>query len=783
MDMNTATSPKKGSEVPEPIGSPGLDGFGAEDAKIMEDPTILTMMGSPSQIGKLTDDWSMELSPIAQTRDSLGAKAIGLASVEATTNNASPLVPKATATVIEAEQSENEQPVLTDDVLVEPEKPLGPSWYLGSEATTPVSNTASDEFSLESLDSDNNDEGKISGEKMSGKGQVGTGDGPQAQDEAPGFGGGPGASDEVEPKNESTEKQKEELAEQLVNDLENDPAESATTPVENEHRESEDKAEREFEEAEAEEKSPWKSLLPEQTSEKRTTTEKLCDDLTTDESPKTDHTSSGSDDDGDDGDDEEEDRTSPDADALLKDATEQVKKFVYEMNILNASQEDSGTYTSESSTLSKSSDFVSIKDDIVQTEDKEKLLDNDHDDDKNDGVLGGGESSVRMSDAGEDRTCQEEEHVPDSIKSPEKCHSIEKLVENKNVESEQDGVTRLSDSPILSNGAAGETRVWQTPPRRSSINQSFGTPGTPRTPGGNHDYTDARNDVGSNSQQFHQLLRGAAQKRKQNLARSRDSLVAKEREQRETVAALKEASKHFIPPTSTVQNTSKGIIRKQKANTFKAKPLPATNGELGHGGMKGIPKVAKKPTTIPSSPLLGARRLNPPAVKSLQAPVTKPRTIDMGDSAVPKVKRIHFAPATTGTFKARPLPPTTGNLGRSGQFGVPKVPKRPVTVPSSPCLGPRRRHSSVVSGKENPQQSRRISTGMVKSTPSSKVSVSKTSAKVSILQWLCAYFVVAYVFGSQLLTGIFLFLLSFYHQRSLWRLSVKLVLLYLVLTF
>lgn len=720
MDVNAAPSPKAGGETPSPLrGSPESDGFGAKEDAKMEDHAILTMLGSPSQIGKLTDnDWSVELSPIAQTRDSLGAKAIGLASVEADTNYS----PKQT----EAKMARlgEQQPGSSETVPAESGKSMAPSWYLGSEATTPVSNISSDEFSLESLTSDSNDEGKMSAEKLSGVGQGEAGDEPQKKNEAPELGSGNDASGKAEPTHESSEQQEKELAEQLVDDnhLECNPAESATLSLTNGPKEKEDRAERECGEAGIEENSPLESSLSEEIPAKGIATEKECEFRdSTDETSKSDRTNSDTDDDHD---DEEDDRTSPDADALLKDATEQVKKFVYEMAILNASQE----YSSESSTQSESSDSVSIKDDIVQTKDKEVSLDNGHDDDKNDGVLGGRESYG--SGTGDENACQEE--VIDSFKSPEKRQLDRNLNGSKEAKSDQDGDTKLSDTPILSNGVPSETRVWQTPPRRSSANLSFGTPGTPRTPGGNHDYTDARNDVGSNSQQFHQLLRGAAQKRKQNLARSRDSLVAKEREQREAVAALKEASKLFIPPKSTVQNTSKGTIAKQKANTFKAKPLPATNGELGHGGMKGIPKVAKKPTTVPSSPLLGARRMNPPTVKALQAPVTKPRAINMGDSVLPKVKKTHFAPATTGAFKARPLPPTTGAFGRSGQFGVPKVPKRPVTVPSSPCLGPRRRHSSVVSGKENPLQSRRISTGMVKSTPSSKMSVSKASAKVSL---------------------------------------------------
>lgn len=48
---------------------------------------------------------------------------------------------------------------------------------------------------------------------------------------------------------------------------------------------------------------------------------------------------------------------------------------------------------------------------------------------------------------------------------------------------------------------------------------------------------------------------------------------------------------------------------------FKARPLPATTGELGKGGQIGVPRVAKRSPTVPSSPLLGFRRSSTSANK------------------------------------------------------------------------------------------------------------------------------------------------------------------------
>lgn len=113
--------------------------------------------------------------------------------------------------------------------------------------------------------------------------------------------------------------------------------------------------------------------------------------------------------------------------------------------------------------------------------------------------------------------------------------------------------------------------------------------------------------------------------------------------------------------------------------TFKARPLPETTGLKGSGGLTGVPKVEKKPTTAPISPYLGPRRhlrdrLNPDSEDSHQRPSLR------GDPMDP----------SAATFKALPLPKSTGQFGAAGQAGVPKVQKRQVTVAHSPLLGVRR---------------------------------------------------------------------------------------------
>ena len=641
----------------------------------------------------------MELSPIALSRESFGGKAHGSADSNPSPTNEEHDVVK----IVPNEQQPESAEIAT--VMESGKLTTGsPSWYLGShpEATPPLSNTSS-EFSLESL-SDN--DGIPDENSKEGFGETGD---QHEQLKLPA--GGDVASSEVDPKIEIVEDHPVE--QKMDDDNQGEQAKDSTTTT-NDHQESEASVDQEcssqsadqqtMSSVELEEKSAVKLNL---SASKQEAVEEDNENVT-DETPETSHTSSTH--------GEEQEQTSPDADALIQDATEKVKKFIYELSILNASEQDADTSSSENSPRNESSTSVSSNDDAT----KEMSKDNDHDNDN--GVLGDGESSVDNVDTERDAG-QEKEAA--SYESLEVSGSH---IEN-GCESQLDS-KRLSDASTLSNTVVSDARIWQSPPRRQSTDMSFGTPGTPRTPGGNHDYTEAKKELGATSLEFIQRLRGAAQKRKQNLTRSRDSLVAKEREQREAVAALKVVPKQK-PPTPNVQSLAKETTSKTIANSFKAKPLPATNGELGSGGLKGIPKVAKKPTTVAASPLLGARRVNPPKVKSLQAPVTKPRIVNKDDSLVPKTKKMHPVNNNTGTFKARPAPPTTGALGRSGQFGVPKIPKRPVTVPSSPCLGPRRRHSSIVPGKENQKQTRRLSTGMVKSTPSHQPAVSKASSMVS----------------------------------------------------
>ncbi|CAJ1969680.1 unnamed protein product [Cylindrotheca closterium] len=150
-----------------------------------------------------------------------------------------------------------------------------------------------------------------------------------------------------------------------------------------------------------------------------------------------------------------------------------------------------------------------------------------------------------------------------------------------------------------------------------------------------------------------------------------------------------------LAPKPRKSTSNQDLNRSATEFHFKARPLPETTGMKGVGGLNGIPKVAKRPITTPFSPLLGARRPDKVSVKALNAPKkTMP-----GPKNEEKAKRNSITecpktpPPETPTqsiFKARPMPSFVGRKGQGGLTGVPKVQKRPLTVPKSPMLGVRR---------------------------------------------------------------------------------------------
>ena len=202
----------------------------------------------------------------------------------------------------------------------------------------------------------------------------------------------------------------------------------------------------------------------------------------------------------------------------------------------------------------------------------------------------------------------------------------------------------------------------------------------------------AQQQAGASGLAFIQGLRGAAHRRKMNLTRSRDSLAAKERERREEDERLAAERARLAE-----MNQNQHSASPDSPHEFRARPLPKSNRM---SGVSGLPKVVKRPVTTPFSPLLGARRKSMP--------------VAMESKGSTNLKRIDETETTT--FKARPFAKNVVNEG--GRAGVPKVPKRPTTVPFSPLLGARRpknltrRHSMNTSGQSRSTDSDSMPLGL-----------------------------------------------------------------------
>jgi hypothetical protein len=195
--------------------------------------------------------------------------------------------------------------------------------------------------------------------------------------------------------------------------------------------------------------------------------------------------------------------------------------------------------------------------------------------------------------------------------------------------------------------------------RTFSIRPSFATIGE------GDSYLDQSNDLSSakknlNAQSSALLLKvkGAAQKRMQLLAKSRDSLAAKENKQVTKNTVHDDAEGTNAARRVELNGVQRMKLRKSKDSTsFKAKPMPDFSRK---GGAE--VSVDNKSVTKPISPKLG-RILSRPPQRSSKC-----------DHSTEEI-----------SFKAKALPRTNSKPSQ-----LPNIEKRPLTVAKSPMLGPRR---------------------------------------------------------------------------------------------
>jgi hypothetical protein len=255
----------------------------------------------------------------------------------------------------------------------------------------------------------------------------------------------------------------------------------------------------------------------------------------------------------------------------------------------------------------------------------------------------------------------------------------------------------------------------------------------------------AMKQVGEHSSNFIDKIRDAAHKRKVAVTRSRDSLVAKEQEQLRSIAecktrfaALKQKLHNADEKNeeATKENNVDQFLNSKQSFKLSRKSNRSNNGFGGAG----VPKVEKRPTTKALSPKLGLRRKGGKTMSkapgklefmseggSTIRPTTKSSSRmrfndtstskgkasgqhnqsrrNMGRESIEKEKNSsklkgfeekEASIGVLGVFKARPVPSSTTRRWNAGQLGIPKVSKRAVTVPVSPCLGPKRRPRTIV---------------------------------------------------------------------------------------
>lgn len=169
------------------------------------------------------------------------------------------------------------------------------------------------------------------------------------------------------------------------------------------------------------------------------------------------------------------------------------------------------------------------------------------------------------------------------------------------------------------------------------------------------DLTSAKKQLNISSHNFSERLRGAANLRKLEVVRSRDSLAAKEREHMLSIAAAKQKidAERKVPSHQVRSTGPPKKISNNPYRPFKALPLPkAAKGDVG---IRGVPKVDKHRATTPISPSLGTRR------RDLSQHVSRPvgsATDYHGSSATPvanasSARQLLAKPVHGTNYKAR----------------------------------------------------------------------------------------------------------------------------------
>jgi hypothetical protein len=199
----------------------------------------------------------------------------------------------------------------------------------------------------------------------------------------------------------------------------------------------------------------------------------------------------------------------------------------------------------------------------------------------------------------------------------------------------------------------------------------------------------AMKQVGEHSSKFIDKIRDAAHKRKVEVTRSRDSLVAKEQEQLRSIAECKTMFAAIKQKLHRVEEENSQATKENNVDRLRK----ITRRNNGFGGV-GVPKVEKRPTTTPKSPMLGLRRKGPnlvPKWSEGQRDVSKRKPkVEKRPTTTPK------SPILGLRRKGPNLVPKVSEGQKNVSKSKPTIKKRPTTTPKSPTLGLQRKGPKLV---------------------------------------------------------------------------------------
>ena len=216
-----------------------------------------------------------------------------------------------------------------------------------------------------------------------------------------------------------------------------------------------------------------------------------------------------------------------------------------------------------------------------------------------------------------------------------------------------------------------------------------------------NDLSSAKKNLNAQSSVLAERLRGAAHKRMISITRSRDSLAAKESlhfgKHDDESETDDEAARIIMDRQVALHKVVEEKEVRRGVENSQEKVKPSAPSIAGCEDRIGVPKITRRPTTVPISPKLGSRRDD--------------LSLSSSAKGMPKLVK------SNNTEKPKSL--GASDEGKREQRGLPTVKRRPLTIPKSPCLGARRNlPESKASSDNKMKHSKQIDLDKSRKSPS-----------------------------------------------------------------